>query len=456
MRRRGARLIGLLALAAALGPAEAWALRPTPVALPPTSTSTQPASLWQPEWPRFMPEEYGVTAGLFLGLTAVTVLIPTPPAGWKTRGGIDGTLRDVLRLEDRDARQAVSLTSDILQDLTLTLPVLVDIGVGALLLHKDPDLAVEMVLIDAEAVALATSMVVLTKRSVGRVRPEIEPCADGGYACRTKVSRRSFLSGHATAAFTAAGLSCVHHQHLKLFGGVGDDLMCAGMLSLATTSALFRVVSDKHWTTDVVMGGITGLISGYALPYLLHYQGPWRFPGARDGRLDGSLTLYGLTGVTRLDDRAGITGGVSLEGRALFGGEAVQVEGNVQGRLLYDSEGLALRDISPGARLWIGPVGLGGTLVYRSHQRDEAARVSVTWGPTVSLGTFDEDHPVTVSVSWLPGGDGDVDQWAARLSGGLARHVALSLEVSPLVAPSEGGAARGSAVTLGVGGRLPW
>jgi membrane-associated phospholipid phosphatase len=450
---RAARVGRLAALAAALSPGLAGAA-PAPQ---PELTDTATAAAPLPRPSPFLPEEYGVTAGLLVGLTGATVLIPTAPNGWRGEIGPDAALRDLLRVEGRDARERISTASDVLQNLTLTVPFLVDIGVGALLLRRDPDLALELLLIDAEALAAASALVVLTKRTVGRVRPDIPECeVGGGYGCRSNASRRAFISGHAAAAFSSAGLVCVHHQHLRLFGGPGDAAMCVGMLGLAVTSSVLRVVADRHWSTDVAAGALTGLLTGYALPYLLHYQGPWRLPEARDGRLDGSLALYGLTGVTRLDREGGISGGVGVELRALFGRRAVQVEGYVQGRLLYDSVGLAVRDVAPAARVWLGPVGLGGTLVYRSHQRDDAARVALTYGPTLSLGTFDEDHPVTLSVSWLPGGDGAVDLWSARLAAGLIRHLALSVEVSPLLAPTLAGDGRGTAVVLGAGGRLPW
>lgn len=82
---------------------------------------------------------------------------------------------------------------------------------------------------------------------------------------------RSFLSGHAMASFTAAGLMCVHHEMLPLFGGGAPDAWaCAWAVSVATLTSISRLAADEHWASDVLIGAGAGWLYGYYLPELLH------------------------------------------------------------------------------------------------------------------------------------------------------------------------------------------
>ena len=49
--------------------------------------------------------------------------------------------------------------------------------------------------------------------------------------------------------------------------------MCVGALTVATVAGLARVMSNLEYLTDVVTGAFVGLMSGWLLPWLLHYQG---------------------------------------------------------------------------------------------------------------------------------------------------------------------------------------
>lgn len=418
----------------------------------------KPPTGWPAAYPRFRAEEYGLTLGLLAGLTATTLLMPTPPRGWKEGWLFDDAARDLLRASSRDQQERLSTVSDVLQNVALLAPIFVDLGAGALLYHQDLDLALQMALIDAEVFMLATSMVVLTKRTVGRVRPNIPECADGTYGCHSNSSRRAFLSGHSTASFAAAGLSCVHHQELRLFGGgLGDDLMCAAMLGVAGTATVLRVASDKHWATDTLLGATTGLLSGYLFPYLTHFQGEVRWPGRHDGELDGSLSLEGLSGVLSRAGRVGAAGGVGLSARILYSRlRPVRLEATAQGRLQYDTQGVALRDLFGEARLWWGPVALGAALLYRALEDDVGRDVHRAFGATLSFGTFDEDGPLLLTLRWLPGSEGELADLSARLEWAPLRHLTVSLQGHALGTPDGTQPAKGAEAVLGVGGRLPW
>lgn len=445
---------GLLALLTALaGPAITIAAPPEPEALAP---APEPAG-WPAQYPRFRGEEIGLTLALLTGLTATTLLVPTPPRGFRGEWSVDRAAREALRIDDPDGQRRVATVSDVLQNTAMLVPVLVDIGVGALLLERDLDLAMQMALIDAEVLMAATSMVVLTKRTIGRVRPNVPSCADGGYGCRSNSNRRAFISGHSTAAFAAAGTSCVHHRYLRLFGGVGDDLMCAGMLTLAGAASLMRVVADKHWLSDTLVGGLTGLLSGYALPYLLHYQGDAHWAGKGDGELDGSLTLSLLGGTIWGEGRAGAAGGVEAAARQLVHvARPLRLELGMQGRLLYDHHGFGVRQWQGQVRTWLGPVALGATTRYRALHREGGSTNGWSFGPSLAFGTFDEASPWLLALEWQPLG-GHRGHVAARLEWSPWRYIAAHLEVSPHVETLPGGTERlGASATLGLGGRLPW
>jgi membrane-associated phospholipid phosphatase len=82
------------------------------------------------------------------------------------------------------------------------------------------------------------------------------------------------MSGHSTASFTLAGLTCIHHAYLPLYGGGAPDaLACAGSMAAATTVAMMRVVSDQHYLSDVIIGSAFGALAGVGMPWLLHYRG---------------------------------------------------------------------------------------------------------------------------------------------------------------------------------------
>ena len=42
-------------------------------------------------------------------------------------------------------------------------------------------------------------------------------------------------------------------------------------MAASVVASVLRIVSDNHYTTDVLLGAGVGLLSGYALPQWLHY-----------------------------------------------------------------------------------------------------------------------------------------------------------------------------------------
>jgi hypothetical protein len=69
-----------------------------------------------------------------------------------------------------------------------------------------------------------------------------------------------------------AGLTCVHHQHMPLYGGGAPDaLVCYGMLGATVATGVFRLMADRHYFSDILVGGLVATLAGYVLPSWLHY-----------------------------------------------------------------------------------------------------------------------------------------------------------------------------------------
>ena len=143
----------------------------------------------------------------------------------------------------------------------------------------------------------------MAEHGAGRARPYTDRCVDGAdrdasgaflHACGVPNDNRSFFSGHTAAVTTAAALTCLHHQHLPLFGGGFADLApCLVMMSASAAAGILRLVYDEHWATDVMTGWAVGALSGYVLPSLLHF-------GFGSGRAVGELHAGGATFVPTL------------------------------------------------------------------------------------------------------------------------------------------------------------
>jgi membrane-associated phospholipid phosphatase len=85
-------------------------------------------------------------------------------------------------------------------------------------------------------------------------------------------ANKSFVAGHVAAVTTMAALTCVHHQHLPLYGGgVADLAPCVLMIGASGFEGVARMVADKHWASDVLLGWTVGALSGYVVPSLMHY-----------------------------------------------------------------------------------------------------------------------------------------------------------------------------------------
>lgn len=268
----------------------------------PSASFAEPPS-WQPSWRRTSLFEglALIPAGVALVLIETQVPSPDPPT-WE--GGIlfDNPLRDLLVGSDRGQQHTAAAISDALYLWGSAIPVIVDVGVVALGVYQDPDLALQLLLIDLQSLAVTGLITLTAEHTVGRARPYFEDCNAEGqvldsngellHSCGPKDSM-SFYSGHTALTATIAGLTCVHHQYLALYGGGFADLApCLVTIGVSITTGIERIVADKHWATDVIFGWGIGAAAGYLLPRLLHYDWP---SGAEDAP-QTMLTLVPLSG----------------------------------------------------------------------------------------------------------------------------------------------------------------
>lgn len=241
----------------------------------PAAASGGPRLHWNPAWPYFRPIGYVLTGVSVLGAIGTTFLIDYPDdPHWKDGILFDGALRALLRARNPGARDAIRIASDITVLASIVQAGLID---GALipLLDRSPGVAAQLSLINAQAFALNILIATLLFKAVARERPLIPDCRrDPGFdpLCDTG-AYASFPSSHTSTAFTAAGLTCVHHAYLPLYGNKTWDLAaCAESLALAGATGLFRIIGDRHYTTDVLIGAAIGFSIGYVYPWLLHYR----------------------------------------------------------------------------------------------------------------------------------------------------------------------------------------
>jgi len=186
---------------------------------------------------------------------------------------LDTPIRDGIRLRDPGARDAARAISDVTVISTLVLALGVD-SIVVPLVRRRPGVMLRMLLVDLEAIAFNGLLTPSTYFLVARERPSRDDCKrDPGFdpLCRSG-ENASFWSGHTAQAFTSAGLSCAHHAYLHLLGGGAPDaIACATAVTLAATTGTLRVMGDRHYASDVVIGSLVGFGIGYGVPTLFHY-----------------------------------------------------------------------------------------------------------------------------------------------------------------------------------------
>jgi hypothetical protein len=284
------------------------------VALPGVAYADPNTVEWSDAWPRVRLWEVIDSFALTVGDTEFETRVPLPShATWNSPILFDSWARNVFRGRTAAVQSFASTSSDIMYKAGVLVPFVVDDYFAALSVHQNAEVAWQLAVIDLQSFGIAGLVSLAAEHSVGRARPYTLSCdANGqvldakGHAmqtCGTSNDYRSFYSGHATSTATTAGLVCLHHQHLPLFGGGFADLApCLFMIAVSATAGVLRLAYDEHWASDVVVGWADGVLSGYILPSLLHFGfGSGRPVGeVRTGTLEMAPTLLPRQGGAEL------------------------------------------------------------------------------------------------------------------------------------------------------------
>jgi|GEM_PF-855710 len=213
----------------------------------------------------------GLTAGV-LGIAAIAIQFSPIDVGphWTRNNAFDDWFQRRL-IAPSEKQQRYAKASDALSATSSAFPVLVDLIGMTLIGDRNKDVGLQVFAIQAQAFAITGFVTGLVKLS-GRERPcgQSADSASGSTECSDP--NQSYFSGHTSLAFTGAGLTCVEQQHFRFFGRVGSPIACAGVLALATTTGVFRVVANRHWMSDVLTGAGVGLLTGWLMPWLMHYR----------------------------------------------------------------------------------------------------------------------------------------------------------------------------------------
>jgi membrane-associated phospholipid phosphatase len=231
---------------------------------------------WRSDWRRVNGVEYALTAGLFATSTAIRFLPALEGAVWTRPVLLDDFTRRGLRANSRNGRNVAGRASDAFALLGYLPPLLIDPMIVAGIDDQNPDVAWQLFVISTQSYAITITLNSISKRVFARRRPYAVGCeADPEYSdeCSDSDRFRSFYSRHSAITATSAGLICAHHTHLPLYGGGNiDRLTCGAALVGMLATGTLRIVSDKHWHSDVMVGHLLGFAVGYLLPTLVYYQ----------------------------------------------------------------------------------------------------------------------------------------------------------------------------------------
>lgn len=242
---------------------------------------------------------FDVLDWLIIGSAAVSLITTTaigPNLDMPRRGGVlfDDAVRDALVLRTEHGRLIARDVSDVFLTTAWGFPVLVDGFLVAGWYHDAPDLAREMVLMDAEVLAVTAAIQQLANVVSSRERPYGRRCGgeldEGSRDCDSSNRYDSFFSGHTSQSFAAAAATCMHHAEVPLYGGgFSDATPCIATMAVAVGAGTLRIVGDQHYATDVLAGAVIGTSIGLLLPYALHYGRSSSEPDASD---DSDLSAH--------------------------------------------------------------------------------------------------------------------------------------------------------------------
>jgi membrane-associated phospholipid phosphatase len=230
-------------------------------------------------WQRFRVWEYPLTVAALGAATYLRAFGDPPAADWKGGVLMDDWIQEHTAIQSIPQRSRVATMTDLFFYGSMAYR-LVDSALIPSIVWRSPDVALQMSMIDLESFGFLAIALWGSQALYGRERPLVDRCADPRFAAAEgacdrdgQERNRSFFAGHPAVVLTAAGLTCMHHSHLPLYGGgAADTLACGTMLGAAALTGAGRVVTEKHHASDLLVGYAFGGIAGWLLPGLLHYR----------------------------------------------------------------------------------------------------------------------------------------------------------------------------------------
>lgn len=288
---RGPRLGGLAALLVSL------AVRAAEAETPPAPTTPQPAPalrkaepaqtralptkaekrphrlIWK--YPKFRLWQYAA-AGITSGVNVYIEFGGPDYPDSRYRGPVlfDSAARDLFRVNDSAKAESIASNSDYLWYGTQYFSFFDGIVTPLLFDNGNFEVAWQLSMINWQGIGLAFFMTRLAHLTVGRTRPSQYGCShDPNAEFQCSSAGPSFISGHTSMSAVGAGMACMHHQFLPLYGGGAPDIaICAVMGASVLTVGSMRLMSDRHWASDVIAGLLVGGGIGVGLPWFLHYS----------------------------------------------------------------------------------------------------------------------------------------------------------------------------------------
>ncbi len=283
MNRKLAHLVATIAALTFVVPAPALAAQPdqpatggpTAVKAPP-KPAPSPKVEWNPAWEGIRWWEYPTSVALMgFGFTARFAL-PDPDPNWRGGLGIEQDILDAIAVREDPGWSDLLVVSNVTFYGSMAYRAIDSIVIPGVLDHNW-DVAWKMSWIDFESFSLVAAVEWGSQLFIGRVRPTANNCSDPtrqGHICDPNDSEyaRSFIAGHPATAITAAGLTCLHHEHMPLYGGgAADDIACGVMIGNAVAGSVLRLMIENHYPSDLLFGVVLGLTAGWILPKSLHY-----------------------------------------------------------------------------------------------------------------------------------------------------------------------------------------
>lgn len=245
------------------------------------------------------PHAFALATGtaLTLGAGLSSFFDPSPtiePVRTGVAAGVlfDEDFRASVRLVDIDDQERARRVSDVFLLGTMLGVTAID-TIIAPLVNEDPDLAWQSSFAHVLALGITLSLGDVIKRVAERPRPFTRECEENPQrpGCTDSDSHHSFYSLHTGMAFTSAGFSCAMHLTRTLYDDpVADGAACGGALAMAATTGLLRILSDRHYLTDVLVGGALGFLVGYLIPLALV---PERRPARAGGEIEAAPAATG-------------------------------------------------------------------------------------------------------------------------------------------------------------------